>query len=277
MTLILSHGQPKSGSTFLFQSARLAVDTANGMDLGTFRDRFFSSHPFLKDDHRNFINDATDDIIERLLAAIPPEYYYLIKLHGDIGDFAKRQIENGRIRAFTSIRDPRDAAISMFDSGIRDREVKGNRWFSELTELSRTINAVKSHVSKIRKWVSCRNVMVFPYYLTSTHQDVAVHHLLKHLGLSRHAEIVTNHFATNKTERILEFHKGIADRFLEDISPQEVGMLTEKLSPEITQIDMLTERWMAHHGYRVLFHMLNYKRQTRLAEILGGAQAEVAN
>ncbi|HEY5236832.1 MAG TPA: hypothetical protein VIJ62_00505 [Rhizomicrobium sp.] len=264
MPLVLSHGQGKSGSSFLFQAALLAAETANGMRQKLFGERHFP--PGVSVEH--YVDTVTDEYAERLLNAIPQGAYYVVKNHGGLSDFVKEKVEAGQILAFTSIRDPRDMAISMMDAGISDHAKGRDNVFTRLTQLSDTLPHLRGGVSSTLQWASCKNVLVTPYYLTATDQNVSLEHLLNHLGLSIHAEKVMQRFAENKAERIWYFHKGHADRFLDDIAPDEIAWLTEELRQEIKQIDALNAQWMAFHGHGALYETLKRSRDDRLARII---------
>jgi hypothetical protein len=264
MPLIISHGQGKSGSSFLFQAAQLAAETANGMRQKLLGERHFP--PGVPVEH--YVGTVTDEYAERLLNAIPQGAYYVVKNHGGLTDFVRQKIEAGEILAFTSIRDPRDVAISMMDAGVSDRTKGRDNIFTDLKQTSDTLPHLRNGVSTTLQWASCKNVLVTPYYLTATNQNVALEHLLEHLGLSVHVEKVMQRFAEKKAERIWYFHKGKADRFLDDIAPDEIAWLTEKLRREIDQVDALSAQWMAFHGHGALYETLKRRRDDRLARIM---------
>jgi hypothetical protein len=260
MPLVLSHGQAKSGSSFLFQSAILACETENGMSQKQLRGTFFPKSY----SQGNYLDVLTDDDVLRLLEYVPSGKYYTIKTHGRLTNLIRSKIEAGKIMAFTSIRDPRDMVVSMLDAGERDRDRKANNFFTTLHNIQDTLVHVKFGVARTSEWMSCHNVAVFPYYLTATNQDAAITHLLDHIGLSHRAAKVVRRFGHEKSQRIWQFHKGTPDRFLDDISRKQVSRLTGELALEIGLIDAEAEKWMNQFGYNELYVKLRNQRDERL-------------
>ena len=115
--------------------------------------------------------------------------------------------------------------------------------------------------------MTCERVLQVPYYLIATEQNFTIRLLVRHLGLDFFWRALTAHFSINREERITEFNKGIADRFIEDLPPDDTLRLTQDFAAEIADIDHLTAMWMSRYGYRMLYSHLAGLREKRLAAL----------
>ena len=118
-----------------------------------------------------------------------------------------------------------------------------------------------------REWFGCPNVLLIPYYLTANKQSWVVDRLCDHIGAAYSRYRINAKFARDKATKITEFHKGVADRFLVDLTPAQILYLSDKLAPEIADSDALTARCMNAYGFRLLYQHLKQERDRRLAEL----------
>jgi len=267
MPLILAHGQPKSGSTFLFEIAKWAVAHANGFPPGEFAEKF-SLEPRLA---QLYIEQPTADIVDAIEERLPEGKYYVIKTHGTLNPAIRARILNRTLLAFTSFRDPRDCIVSLLDAGMRDRAMGGERGFSRVLSVKDALKRTKFAWKNARDWANCKEILKIPYYLTVTDRDLVVTLICEHIGLGMAANAVQAKFKLEQIKKISQFNVGVADRFLDALSPADVAKATLALENQIRKVDQLTERWMTEFGHRAAYELIHTRREERLARILNFA------
>lgn len=264
MTLIIAHGVARSGSTFLYQVARDVAEAINGLHHNKAKALFFPEV-----DVPDYVFQPPDELIGLLVRLLPPAAAFVMKTHGRITPLIASGIRSGSIKAIVSFRDPRDAVISMLDAGIRDREIGSNRGFSSLYKAEDALQPVRSGWQAARDWAYFPGVLPVPYILTAIKQDFVIGLVCDYLSAAHCCHNIQERYAQDKRTRIGEFHKGVADRFLEDLTPEEIVKVSESLEREIAESDALVARWMQTYGFRLLHQVLYERRKTRLREIVG--------
>lgn len=259
MPLILAHGQPKSGSTFLFA---VATTLRSRVDHDSYYEAMKSA---LGADSDAFRARLDGDTVRGVLAKAGRKTLVL-KTHGPLTDDVRQMIERGEVRAFTSFRDPRDACKSMLDAGASDRARGVDRWFATKTRADELVRPIAKQISDLGTWLDCPKVFVVPYYITANNQDFAVRSLCRHLGFGALASLVAGIMQADKSS-VPEFNRGISDRFLADLSVEDIGMLNTVMAKEIVFYRQLAAERMAALGHRMLHDRLVRMRQTRLAEM----------
>jgi hypothetical protein len=257
MPVFISHGQPKSGSTFLFQAS---IELRNVVDGGNFYTELKNA---LGDATAAFQDRIDRALIERLLETAGSKTL-TIKTHGALADDVRAMIEDGRVRAFTSFRDPRDACRSMLDAGIADRAKGNTRWFASKTRVDELVRPIKKHLQDLHTWIACPKVLCMPYYIIANNQDFAVRTLCHHLGHGALGSLIAGVMGAMKT-LVPEFHKGESDRFLSDFSPEEIAFLNRAMAPQIETYYETAARKMVELGHRMLHDNLVARREARLA------------
>ncbi len=262
MPLIIAHGLPKSGSTFLYQVTKEIAAQINGFSHYKGKEVFFPGMNV-----PDFVQDPTDEFVDSLLARLPPGAAFVVKTHGRITPLLASRIGSGKIKVVMSFRDPRDTVISMLDAGASDRSKGNKRFFTKLYDVDDAIGPAKSGWKTVRGWFDCPNLLLIPYYLIAARQSWVVDRLCEYLGAAQSRHRINADFSRDKHSRITEYHKGVADRFLDDLTPSQVQMLGRKLSVEIAEADALAEQRMAELGFRMLYHHMRQERDSRLAAI----------
>jgi hypothetical protein len=262
MSLVVAHGVPKSGSTFLYQVAKDITEAINGFSHYEAKNRFFPGMEV-----PDFVAQPEDAFVDSLLERLPPGAAFVFKTHGRITPKMASRLRSGRVKAMMSFRDPRDTAISMLDAGVKDREKGRDRSFAALHEVEQAIGPTRHGWRIARDWIDCPNLLLIPYYLTATNQRWVVDRLCDYLGAAWGRYRINAKYAHGKDAKITEFHKGVADRFLDDLTPSQIERLGEKLAREIDEVDALTARWMGEYGFRLLHRHLKDERDRKLASL----------
>ena len=264
MTLIIAHGLAKSGSSFLFQVARDVAAAINGFPQNKAKRLYFSGM-----DVPDYVYQPPDELIESLVRLIPPSGAFVMKTHGRITPPIDSGIRSGSIKAIVSFRDPRDAVISMLDSGVRDRGIGKDRGFSSLYKVEDALRPVRTGWDAVRDWAYLPDALKVPYLLTATNQDFVIRLVCDYLSAGHAYYGIRERYAADKGAKITDFHKGVADRFLEDLTPEEIVKVSESLASEIAESDALNAYWMQAYGFRTLHQSLYEQRQTRLSGLIG--------
>jgi len=260
MPLILAHGMPKSGSTFLAQVAIWAAAYGNGFGPSEFKKKFLG----VGDTARNFVVEPTDDLIDDIERQLPEGKFHVLKTHGKITPKIRSRIRDRSIVAFTSFRDPRDCVLSFMDAGERDRASGGSQAFTDVTTIKTALKRVKFSWETAREWAGCDGVLTIPYYLTVTDKNHCVELICHHIGLGETTRSVQKMFKQEGLVRNSQYNKGIADRFLTDLPPKRIKRMTLRLEKEIREIDELTNR-MTELGYRLIHKSMHARRERILA------------
>ncbi|WP_420393070.1 hypothetical protein [Acuticoccus sp.] len=245
MPIVFAHGQPKSGSTFLFQVARRAASLQDRLGERELRQALSDA---LGEPWRDFQQTVDRALIDRLRARIPPRLTVVIKTHGDLDPALMPLLARQQVRAFTSVRDPRDTALSMVDTGQRDAaHGKPRPYFKAMRTVTQpeTLNAQRWAVRRLGPIVGNPFVLTIPHEAIAAAQPRVVRLLLRHLGLERQAREVNAHFASDPHGRIMEYHRGEPLRFRRELTADEVATLDRELAAEIAVVDAITRRAMA--------------------------------
>ncbi|NAZ38125.1 hypothetical protein [Rubellimicrobium sp. CFH 75288] len=256
MPLIIAHGQPKSGSTFLFQAAVALRDRVDGTELYAVLRRLLGQNASVFYDHIPL------ERVQTILEAAGPETL-IIKTHGPLPDDVRPLLEQGLVKAFTSFRDPRDACRSMLDAGASDRAKGSTRWFASKTRVEDLTGPIAHQYRSLQTWLDCPQVLAIPYYITANHQDAAVRLLCRHLGYGALGRLIAAQMQERRSS-VPEFYKGISDRFLSDFSAEEIAFLNGALAPQIAAYERHAAERMARLGHRMLHTHLVALRNAHL-------------
>jgi hypothetical protein len=259
MPVVIAHGQPKSGSTFLFGAA---VELRNMVDGDTI---YQALKLALGEDANAFENEIDAALVKHLLARAGHKTL-VIKTHGTLSGDVRALVEAGRVRAFTSFRDPRDACRSMLDAGVSDRAKGNQRFFASKSRVDELVRPIARQFAALQSWLDCPQVLAMPYYIIANDQDFAVRLLAMHLGFGALASVVAAKMQARKTS-VPEFHKGISDRFLKDFSLEEIGYLNKVMAAQVATYEADAQRIMAKLGHRMLYARLVAMREARLREL----------
>ncbi|MEM8854846.1 MAG: hypothetical protein AAGD34_14180 [Pseudomonadota bacterium] len=245
MPVILAHGQPKSGSSFLFQVAQHAAELNNRKPTGVLRSELREK---LDGDWANYRETVDAAYLRSVLSVLPPHEVAVVKTHAALDPETLPLITARSVIAFTSVRDPRDAALSMVDTGVRDAEANSSREFFKrfVTVDQRETLAAQRHASRIlRTYVKKPGILVIPHEATAYAEARVIRRLADHIRLGRHTRQLVATFAKRPKHTILEFNKGQAFRFATELEPSVIQRLNRGLKDEIAFADATIRDAMA--------------------------------
>jgi hypothetical protein len=259
MPVIIAHGQPKSGSTFLFATATELRSLIDG-------DNYYAAMKAALGSDAQAFQARLDAAYVRDVLARAGKKTLVLKTHGPLTDDLRAMVAAGEVPAFTSFRDPRDACKSMLDAGESDRARGSDRWFASKTRAEELVRPIANQVRDLQSWLDCPQVLALPYYIIANNQDFAVRRLCRHLGHGALGSLMAGIMQAKKTT-VPEFHKGISDRFLTDFPAEEIVFLNRTMAPQIAAYRRVAAERMAALGHRMLHDRLVAMRQARLAEM----------
>lgn len=264
MTLVIAHGQPKSGSTFLYMAALEIAQKINDEEFYNFKNRVFG------EGFPTFVNEMTADFLLDAEARIPSGSMFLIKTHAKLTDDVAELIEAGRIGAFTSFRDPRDAALSTLNVGEKDREKGVDRWFAKIKDIEQLSRAINTQTDDAYRWVRQPGVFAIPYYITAMSQSTSVGLLADYLGVPHLKNILAAKMDADR-EKLPEFNKGVLDRFVDEFPVEDLRFANETWAHSIAEYDVILEQVMARLGHRMAHAYFTGIRDQKIRERLSGA------
>ncbi len=261
MTLVVAHGQPKSGSTFAYFAALKIADHVNGTPFEEF------GRELLGDEFRAFIHEVPKDALIEIEQKLGDGQMFVIKSHGPMGDGIADLISEGRVKAFTTFRDPRDTALAILDVAAKERREGIERWFTQFTELEQLTRAIRSHVRHVKAWVDHPNVLSIPYYMIAASPRSCLTLLANHLDHGEIGDRVASEMIAGRGE-IPEFNKGVPDRFIEGLSPEDLRLAGDIWEQALETYESMLVEKMTEHGFGALYRELVDARDRRLAEVL---------
>lgn len=261
--IIIAHGMPKSGSTFLYQVLGDLSYIHNNADAREVRERYLSKPA---DHYQDFYLTIDDDVLKEVVERIPADVFYVIKTHGMISDYAKEQAARGNIKIFYSYRDPRDVALSMLDAGRAERAQNLDRFFHQFREAKDVCDSIKLAFTCVEPLMSAPRLHDVPYFAIANNQTWVIEHVAGLLGMKpAAATLVEKYKPENNTDRIVEFNKGVYDRFLDELEPRDIKYLSDVLDHEIKLVDDASLAFAAREGFSAGYAELVDKRDRALA------------
>lgn len=266
MPIVIAHGQPKSGSTFLYVTALEIAALANGEEYYRFRTARLGK------DFQDFRPSIEPELIHEVSGMIDPKDYIILKTHNVLTPDIEELIDNGSVLAFTSFRDPRDTVLSTLDAGKSDRERGSTRWFTKFTEAEQLVAPVRRQFERVVPWIQNRNVLAIPYYMIAYEQAATVTILARHLGCGA----ICHHLASAmdvKKSSLPEWNKGLADRYIDILDRKDVQFLNQAFAKVLPVYDRFLRDRMGNHNYNLLCAHLIAEREGRLQSKLEGLEA----
>ena len=109
---------------------------------------------------------------------------YVIKLHGGRKPFADFMISAGLIKPTFIFRDPRDAALSVYEYGQTAKDIDYvNNDFAHIRSIEEAIDYIYPYIAIARGWLSSKNVFVVKYEDMFINFDEIINNLLIFLGI----------------------------------------------------------------------------------------------
>jgi len=213
--ILLSYGMPKSASTFCYQ-----VENEMLCQVGHIRKEICETY-LPVEFHPAFLEFNNNEIIP-MSERIPDDKILIVKTHTLLRDPIDRLLKSGKLKATATFRDPRDAAISLLNSGEKDRKQNVKRSFSDLFTIDQAIQILKNYEEILTPWLKHPNVLKLSYNLLSSNPGEAAIRIRDYLQIDADVTPVVEKFSGNLGEKVWEFNVGKAGRYKEYMNDKQI-------------------------------------------------------
>lgn len=162
--IVLCYGLPKSASTFAFQLASGLVEAAGFAQAPLYR-RYLPPDLAPYPPQPYFVQLAAGDLT-RIVAGLPEEQLMVVKLHGPLHSDIHNLLDTGACRALCTHRDPRDAAVSLFDAAQRERRRQGalrREAFTAIDNMDQCIDTIADRLGDALPWMAHEKVQALDF------------------------------------------------------------------------------------------------------------------
>jgi hypothetical protein len=240
--IILSAGMPRAGSGWYYNLTQDLWLAAGGQDAHIIRKRY----------HLERVLTERNCNIGRLtpkstLAVLVPYFLgnsFVVKIHFAPTAFGQWVFRRSWMAPTFVYRDPRDAALSVYEYGMRKQVTKRDNAFSQFDTIEKAINFISGYMRDWETWVNVPGILLTRYEDMLMDYDGQCSRLLSYLGFDA---------ADPRIGRVLEqfrpgeragmdsgmhFNKGISGRFRSVFSPSQLELCAAEFIP-----------WLERMGY----------------------------
>ncbi len=240
--LIISAGMCKAGSAWYFNMQNDLLARCGQCDIRQIKDSH-GLEDLLQWGNCN-IGDVTEDKISRLAACIPSETLAVVKTHCPPMPAIRDGLANGTLKATYIFRDPRDAAVSAYNHGAKDRAKDYPGPFVDLDTLEKAIHHVGFWIDEWEAWFAQSGALHIRYEDLLTDPEGELQRFAAYCGLEPspeiYAEIISaydkNSLSDAHTKALLHFHAGGAVTFRDTMSSEQQTLCTELHGPRIRRM-----------------------------------------
>lgn len=233
---------PRAGSGWYYQLTHELWLAAGGQDAHIIRKRY----------HLQRVLTERNCNIGRLskkntLAVLMPYFLgnsFVIKVHFAPSDLGQWVFGRGWMAPTYVYRDPRDAALSVYEYGMRKQVIKRDNAFSQFDTIEKAINFISDYLRDWQAWVNVPGILLTRYEAMLMDYDGQSARLLAYMGLDPadpRFDPVLEHFRPGQKAGMdsgMHFNKGISGRFRSVFSPAQQELCAEKFG-----------RWLERMGY----------------------------
>jgi len=231
--MILSVGMPRAGTGWIHNITQILVIGSGGIQAREIRKKYHLGK-FLTEVNCN-IGTLNSYRIIPVLAPLILEPTYVIKLHAGRKPLADILISMGLIKPTFIYRDPRDAALSVYEYGqsAKDNPNMTND-FAKIRSVEEAIDYITPYTEIAREWISSKHTFVIKYEDLYSGFDEIIQEMVNFLDLglqpNQALELVDKlrpgvHAAKR---RFTHFKKGKIGRHQEQFSPAQMKMCLDR-------------------------------------------------
>jgi len=239
--VILSVGMPRAGTGWFHNITQVLVQASGGVQANYIRNKYHLGR-FLTEVNCNIGTISAYRLLPVLLPIVF-EPSYVIKLHGGRKPLADRLISTGLIKATFIYRDPRDAALSIYEYGQTAQKYDYvNNDFAHIRSIEEAIDYITAYIEIARGWISAPDVLVVKYEEMFDDFDIIVDKLLDYLKLDleiHEALGLIENFkpgANVVNRRYTHFKKGIVGRHQEKFTANQLRMCRDKFGEFLSEV-----------------------------------------
>jgi hypothetical protein len=240
--ILLSWGMPRSGSSFCFQISREILEFYG-------HNNYIIQEKFLPIEFRDNYLDITSDSLDKLLNYVPDEVILIVKTHSYLYDEIKSYIEQGKVKATATFRNPMGIILSLVDVGEADRKNKKERGFNKIFTVDDAINYFKTEIFPAAlRWIDCDNIFKISYKKLTTDTNEVFYNFIDYLDLQKNinnikqVDKIINKYQGK--DNIWEFNIGKYKRYLDFFTTEEINKFENDFKDLIEKIERLKNQNM---------------------------------
>ena len=238
--MILSVGMPRAGTGWFHNITQTLVVAAGGIDAGVIRNKYHLSKLLTE------VNCNIGTIsFYRILPVLSPlllEPNYVIKLHAGRKPVADVLISLGLIKPTFIYRDPRDAALSIYEYGQEAiTNPTASNAFAGIRTIEEAIDFITPYIDIARGWIRSEHTFSVKYETLLSDFDLVLPKLVDYLEINLEIEnplTLVEHLkpGLNITSRkFTHFMKGKVGRHQEIFSTKQKELCYSKFGDFLTE------------------------------------------
>ena len=238
--IILSVGMPRAGTGWFHNITQTLVIAAGGVNAGEIRNKYHLGKLLTE------VNCNIGTISAyRILPVISPllfEPNFVIKLHAGRKPLADRLISIGLIKPTYIYRDPRDAALSIYEYGQEAiTNPTASNAFAGIRTIEEAIDFITPYIHIARGWIQSDQTYSIKYETMLTKFDKVVPKLVDFLGINLDAEqalTLVEHLKPGikpSRRKFTHFMKGKVGRYQEHFSSEQIDLCNMRFGPFLAE------------------------------------------
>jgi len=219
--IVLCNGLAKSGSSFIFQIAESLAEST-GFAQESLRDQYIPAEFIPYKPHPHFVSFPPEEL-NRWVESVSTTQTLVVKTHDPFTPEMEELLAAGKIKVLNSYRNPRDAAVSLWDSALKERLIiDRSKWRFGIPTFQASIMIV-AHLANINAhWMKNRHTLNVGFHeITESPFEVAKN-IADHLQLEDNSFSVVSTYLKNRN-RIREYNIGLSGRHMTYMSLFEEG------------------------------------------------------
>lgn len=219
--IVLCNGLAKSSSTFIFQIAGSLAELA-GFGQEQLRNQYVPNAIVPYKPHPHFVSFSTGEL-SRWVQSVPTSQLLVVKTHDICTPETERLLISGKIKAINSYRDPRDAAVSLWESALKERlTVDRDKWRFDIPSFQAAIMIVANLTKVNAGWMNNDHTLNVGFHDIAEHPFETAELTAEYLQLEGSSFTIISKYLKNRN-RIGEYNIGLSRRYKTYMSLFEEG------------------------------------------------------
>ena len=245
--LVLSVGMPRAGTGWFHNITQTLVISAGGINAGEVRSKYHLNR-LLTEVNCNIGTISAYRILPVLFPLLI-EPNYVIKLHAGRKSFADGLISMGLIKPTFIYRDPRDAALSIYEYGQEAiTNPTASTVFAGIRTVEEAIDFITPYVAIARGWIQSPQTFSVKYETLLSEFDLVVPRLVDFLDINLKADrslTLVDHLKPGikpSRRKFTHFVKGKIGRYQEHFSSEQIDLCNKRFGKFLSE-----QGYQLHH------------------------------
>jgi hypothetical protein len=247
--IFLLAGMPRAGTAWCFEILTALTVATGGSDARIIREKY------KLEKYLTAGNTVFNPLLPDLMMIIYPWWRgekFAVKTHESSETYPRRVLSRWLFKGLIAkkifipihmYRDPRDAMLSAYEYGKRKPDSRGGAYFARsVPSIQAGIPWMKRYLEQNwRTWAAYQDILTIRYEDMVTDYDANINRIIEYLKLdiSKDAasEIIEKYRRTNTNRpRGVHLYKGVAGRFRESFSAEEVEQANQAFGPYLDRM-----------------------------------------